>query len=183
MDWQSVSRSEQRTPPYDGRADWDAYRTVLRNLPSDNLYNYSSLVIDALFGCSFWELASSWTAQDEVEEPLLEREEGLAELADDIERLARLVYPTVPSTMLKLLAKDQFIDACRTGACGCVWGRHIPRIYGEVLQSALELVVFQLASQHRTKLMIGAILEDDEQEANNPSRMALSHEDLTESMQ
>ena len=64
----------QRAPPYDGRADWDAYRTqfemlaninrwtevekatylavslkgpaltVLSNLPADNLYNYSSLV-------------------------------------------------------------------------------------------------------------------------------------------
>ena len=43
------------------------------------------------------------------------REEGLAELSEDIERPARLAYPNAPSTMLELLSKDQFIDALQDG--------------------------------------------------------------------
>ena len=39
--------------------------TVLSNLPTDNLYNYSSP------GCSFWELLSGRAAPDEVEESYL----------------------------------------------------------------------------------------------------------------
>ena len=78
---------------------------MLSNLPSEHLYNYSFLVsaLDARFGSSHQaELhqmkLKSWSHK---------REEGLAELAEDIERLAQLAYPTVPSAMLELLAKDQ----------------------------------------------------------------------------
>ena len=39
------------------------------------------------------------------------REESLAELKEDIERLARLAYLDAAPGMLELLAKDQFIDS------------------------------------------------------------------------
>ncbi|CAB3989610.1 Hypothetical predicted protein [Paramuricea clavata] len=39
------------------------------------------------------------------------REESLPELAEDIERLAKLAYPEATSAVLETLAKDQFIDA------------------------------------------------------------------------
>ena len=124
----------QRAPPYDGRADWDAYRTqfemlanvkcwteaekatylavslkgpaltVLSNLPAANLYNYSSLVtaLDSRFGSSH----QAELHRMKLKSRIRKREEGLAELAVDIERLARLAYPNAPPTMLELLAKD-----------------------------------------------------------------------------
>ena len=39
------------------------------------------------------------------------RDEGLPELAEDVERLARLVYRGADAAVLEVLAKDQFIDA------------------------------------------------------------------------
>ena len=87
--------------------------TVLSNLPADNLYNYSSLVtaLDARFGSSH----QAELHHMKLKSCIQKREEGLAELAEDIERLARLAYPTAPPTMLELLAKDQFIDALQDG--------------------------------------------------------------------
>ena len=87
--------------------------TVLSNLLPDNLYNYSSLVtaLDAHFGSSH----QTELHRMKLKSRYRKREEGLAELAKDIERLARLAYPTAPSTMLELLAKDQFIDVLQDG--------------------------------------------------------------------
>ena len=131
--------------------------TVLSNLPSEHLYNYSSLVsaLDACFGSSH----QAELHRMKLKSRSRKREEGLAELVEDIERLAQLAYPTAPSAMLELLAKDQFIDSLQ-----------------------LELEAFQLVSQQRTKPVRGATLEDDEQ-ANNPPKTALFREDLTECMQ
>ena len=50
-----------------------------------------------------------------VKSCIRKRKECLSELAEDIERLTRLAYPTAPPTMLELLAKDQFIDALQDG--------------------------------------------------------------------
>ena len=108
------------------------------------------------------------------------REEGLAE---DIERLARLAYPNAPSTMLELLSKDQFIDALQDGDMRLRLRQAHPKDLREALHSALELEAIQLASQHRTKPVRGATLDDDEQQPNSSPRMALSREDLTECMQ
>ena len=68
--------------------------TVLNNLASDNLYNYSSLIaaLDACFGSSH---------QAELHRMKLKcrshKQEDLAELAEEIEcsRLTRLAYPTL----------------------------------------------------------------------------------------
>ena len=84
--------------------------------------------------------------------------------------------------MLELLAKDQFIDSLQDGDMRLRLRQAHPKNLREALQSALELEAFQLASQQRTKPVRGATLEDDEQ-ANNPPKTALSREDLTECMQ
>ena len=42
-------------------------------------------------------------------------DESLQELAEDLERLARLGYPSAPEEMKDLLAKEQFIDAILDG--------------------------------------------------------------------
>ena len=39
------------------------------------------------------------------------RREGLPELAEDIEPLARLAYPDAAMPMVELLSKDEFVDA------------------------------------------------------------------------
>ena len=111
------------------------------------------------------------------------REESLAELAEDVERLARLAYPTAPSTMLELLAKDQFIDALQDGDMRLRLRQAHPKNLCGALQAALELEAFQLASQHRAKPVRGDTLDDDEQQTNSPPRMGFSREDLTECMQ
>ena len=38
------------------------------------------------------------------------REESLAELAEDMERLVRLAYPNTTESMVEVLSKDHFID-------------------------------------------------------------------------
>ena len=43
------------------------------------------------------------------------REESLQEQGEDLERLARLAYPSAPDEMKDLLAKEQFIDAILDG--------------------------------------------------------------------
>ena len=155
--------------------------TVLSNVPPDNLYNYSSLVtaLDARFGSSH----QAELHRMKLKSRYWKQEEGLAELAEDIERLARLTYPTAPSTMLELLAKDQFIDALQDGDMRLCLRQAHPKTLREALPAALELEAFQLASQHRAKPVRGAMLENDEQQADSPPRMALSCEDLTECMQ
>ena len=40
-----------------------------------------------------------------------QREETLPELAEDVERIARLAYPDAAEPLIETLAKDQFIDA------------------------------------------------------------------------
>ena len=40
-----------------------------------------------------------------------QREEILPELAEDVERIARLLYLNAAEPMIETLAKDQFIDA------------------------------------------------------------------------
>ena len=112
----AAARPVHQAPPYDGHANWDAYRmqfemlvhvnhwtevekatylagslkgpalTVLSNLPPNDLYNYSSLVtaLDARFGNSHQAELHRMKLKNQV----CKREEGLAELAEDIERLA-----------------------------------------------------------------------------------------------
>ncbi len=76
---------------------------VLGNVPEASLYDYAALVtaLEARFGSAHQaELSRS-----------RRREEGLPQLAEEIERLTRLAYPEAQPAMLELPARDQFIDA------------------------------------------------------------------------
>ena len=116
--------------------------TVLSDLPPNDLYNYSSLVtaLDACFGGSHQAELHRMKLKNRVRK----REEGLAKLAEDIEKLAQLAYPTSPTTMLKLLARDQYIDAVQDGDMRLRLMQAHPKRLHETLQSALELEAFQL---------------------------------------
>ena len=77
------------------------------------------------------------------------REESLAELMGDIERLARLAYPDAPLTMLESLAKDQFIDLLTDEDRKLKIRQNRPESLQQALEAALELEYYQLASRHR----------------------------------
>ena len=177
-----------RAPPYDGRSSWEAYRTqfemlarvnnwnemekatylavslkgpaltMLSNIPRDNLYNYSLLIaaLEARFGSTH----QAELHRIKLKNRTRKREECLAELAEEVERLARLAYPEAPSEMLELLAKDQFIDALADGDMRLRTRQNHPKSLREALQTALELEAFQLANQQRIKPVRGTAIEE-----------------------
>lgn len=79
------------------------------------------------------------------------REETLAELMEDIERLARLAYAEAAPAMLELLAKDQFIDSLTDEDIKLKVRQSRPETLQLVLETALELESYQLASRQRGK--------------------------------
>ena len=112
--------------------------TVLSHVPQNNLYDYSSLVsaLESRSGSSH----QAKLHQINLKNRIRKREESLAELAEEVERLARLVYPEATADMLKLLTKDQFIDAVTDGDMRLRQSH--PKGLCEALQMALELEAF-----------------------------------------
>ena len=83
--------------------------TVLTNLHPTRRQNYEALTaaLDSRFGVAH---------QTELNRMRLKarsrhRDETLADLAEDVERLVRLAYPEATEAMVEVLAKDQFVDA------------------------------------------------------------------------
>ena len=146
--------------------------TVLSNIPGDSLYNYSSLItaLEAQFGCAYQAELHQKTG--------LERGESLAELAEEVERLARLAYPEAPPEMLKLLAKDRFIDTLADGDMRLSMRQSHPKSLGEALQTALELEAFQLATQKRAKPVRSVLVEEREEETTMNNVKQVSCDDI-----
>ena len=76
-------------------------------------------------------------------------EESLQELAEDIERLARLAYPLALEDMKDLLAKEQFIDAILDGDTQLRLKQSKRQSIRAALELALELESYRLASRQR----------------------------------
>ena len=84
-----------------------------RSVSLDKLQFDTVPVPNCCFGDPVWSQAPSWA------EPNTTAEQNMPmgvkvfqiELAEDIERLARLAYPDAPASMIEALAKDQFLDA------------------------------------------------------------------------
>ena len=87
------------------------------------------------------------------------REESLAELMEDIERLARLAYPDAAPAMLELLAKDQFIDSLTDEDTKLKIRQSRPDSLQQALEAALELESYQLATRQRTSIVRAAQLD------------------------
>jgi len=87
------------------------------------------------------------------------REETLAELAEDVERLARLAYPEATEAMVEVLAKDQFVDALQDEDMRLRIRQNKPAMLRDALRLALELESYQLASRQRPKLVRETHLE------------------------
>ena len=135
----SAVRPIQKPPVFDGRTAWDTYTTqfeiaaeindwkeaekaaflatslkgqattVLSNLPTESRAHFPSLV--AALECRFGNRRQAELHRMKLRSRVRRRDESLPELAEDVERLARLAYPDATVTVLETLSKDQFIDA------------------------------------------------------------------------
>jgi hypothetical protein len=164
-----------RLAPYDGTSPWDAYKaqfellaelnswtdaekamflainqrgsalSFLGNLPPRSRTDYAALTeaLDSRFGVAH---------QAELNRTRLRirrrrRDEGLPELAEDVERLTRLAYPDADRTMLELLAKDQFIDALWNDDIRLRVRQARPPTLRAALEHALEFESYELAKR------------------------------------
>ena len=187
----------QRPPLYDGRSSWDAYitqfkmlaelnrwseveratllavslrgaaSTVLSNLPAERRSDYTALVtaLEYRFGTAHQAELNRMKLRNRTRK----REESLAELMEDIERLARLAYPDAAPAMLELLAKDQFIDSLTDEDMKLKIRQSRPDSLQQALEAALELESYQLASRQRTRIVRAAQLDCERD--NTPTRL------------
>ena len=116
--------------------------TVLSNLPEPQRRDYPSLTaaLDARFG------VAHLTELNRVQLRNLRRrrEEGLLELAEDVEWLTRLAYPGADVAMVETLARDQFINALPSQDMQLRLRQLRPTSIRQALQHALELESFIL---------------------------------------
>ena len=173
----SAGRPVQRPTIFEGRSSWEAYMTqfeivaeinqwddpdkaaflatslrgpaltVLSNLPSESRIHYPSLV--AALESRFGNKRQTEVHRMKLRNRARRRDETLPELADDIERLARLAYPEAPVEVLETLTKDQFIDALNDDETRLRVAPARPTSLRAALGTALEIESFSLAARRR----------------------------------
>jgi len=183
----TAGATQQRLAPFDGKSAWDVYRaqfellaslnkwsnadeathlaislrgaaaTVLMNLHPAQRQSYEALsaALESRFGTAH---------QTELNRMRLKarsrrRDETLAELAEDVERLVHLAYPEATEAMVEVLAKDQFVDALPEEDMRLRIRQNKPVMLRDALRLALELESYQLASRQRPKLVRETHLE------------------------
>ena len=129
----------QKPPPFDGRSSWDAYKlqfemladvnhwsdaeratylvislqglalTVLTNVSPDHRGEYATLV--AALNKRFGSAHLADLNRVKLKGRIRKRDEGLPELAKDVEHLTCLAYPDASAEMIEVMSKDQFINA------------------------------------------------------------------------
>ena len=75
--------------------------------------------------------------------------------------------------MIKVLAKDQFIDALHDEEMQLKVCQSRPSTLCQALEASLELESFQLASRQRVRIAREAVLEDSKQEDKQPEQKAM----------
>ncbi|CAB4037020.1 Retrovirus-related Pol poly from transposon 412 [Paramuricea clavata] len=173
----SAGRLVQKPAVFDGRSSWEAYATqfeivaeinqwdgpdkaaflatslrgpaltVLSNLPSESRVHYPSLL--AALESRFGNKRQSELHRMKLRNRVRRRDETLPELAEDIERLARLAYPEAPTEVLETLTKDQFIDALNDDEMRLRVAQARPTTLRAALGIALEIESFSLAARRR----------------------------------
>ena len=181
--------NQQRPAPFEGKLPWDAYRTqfelladinrwsnaekaaylaislrgpaatVLTNLPPEKRQDYGALTaaLDSRFGVAHQTELNRMRLKARTRR----REESLAELAEDVERLVRLAYPEADEAMVEVLAQDQFIDALPEEDIRLRIRQNKPTTLRDALRMALELESYQLACGQRGRWVREAQLEND----------------------
>ena len=189
------TRSHQR--PHDGRNPWDAYRTqfqmlatvngwstqekaaylavslkgaavnVLNGIPADQLYDYDTLLtaLEARFGTGHQAELNRMKLKNRVRK----REEGLTELAEEVEKLIQLAYPGADPTMTEVLGIDHFIDALHEEEMRLKVRQSRPKTLRQAVQTALELESFHLASRQRPRPVRGAKIDCSSEAEGTPT--------------
>ena len=118
---------------------------VLNGMPADQLYDYDTLLaaLEARFGNSHQAELHRMKLKNRVRK----REEGLTELAEDVEKLIRLAYPEADPAMMEVLGIDHFIDALHEEEMRLKLRQSRPKTLREAVRTALELESFHLASR------------------------------------
>lgn len=122
---------------------------VLNGIPTDQLYDYDTLLA-ALEAC-FDSGHQAELNRMKLKNRLRQRDEGLTELAEDVEKLIRLAYPDADPAMVELLGIDHFIDALHDEEIRLKLRQSSPKTLREAVQTALELESFHLASRQRPR--------------------------------
>ena len=180
----------QRPPLYDGHSSWEAYLTqfrmlvhlnhwseeekatllgvslrgaaltVLSNLPVERRSDYQALILalENRFGTAHQAELHRMKLMSRTRR----REETLPELMEDIEQFVRLAYPYAAPEMLELLAKDQFIDSWSDENMKLRVRQSCPGTLQLVLEAALELESYQVASRQHVKPVQAVQLESNE---------------------
>ncbi|XP_028417631.1 uncharacterized protein LOC114542079 [Dendronephthya gigantea] len=177
----SSGRPVQKPAVFDGRTPWEAYKTqfeivaeinrwdgtekaaflatslrgqaltVLSNLPPESRVHYPSLV--AALESRFGSQRQAELHRMKLRSRVRHREESLPELAQDIERLAKLAYPNASPAVLETLTKDQFIDALTDDELRLRVAQARPSSLRAALGVSLEVESFTLAAKRRTKFV------------------------------
>ena len=175
----SAGRPVQKPTVFDGQSSWEAYMTqfeivaeinqwdgpdkaaflaaslrgpaltVLSNLPSESRIHYPSLL--AALESRFGNKRQTELHRMKLRNRVRRRDETLPELAEDIERLARLAYPDAPVEVLETLTKDQFIDALNDDETRLRVAQARPTSLRAALGTALEIESFSLAARRRAR--------------------------------
>ena len=82
---------------------------VRPNLPNKDHQNFK--VLTAALDSRFGSVHQSELNRVQLRARMHHREETLPELAEDVNRLARLAYPDATTAMLQVLARNQFINS------------------------------------------------------------------------
>ena len=170
-------RPVQKPPSFDGKSQWEPYiaqfeivagmnqwndeqkgnylatslkgsaLSLLGNLPSDTSQDYKALVtaLESRFGSAHQQELH----RSKFKSRLRRRDESLQELAENLERLAMLAYPSAPEEMKDLLAKEQLIDAILDGDTRLRLKQSRPHSLRAALTLAMELESYRLASRQR----------------------------------
>ena len=85
-----------------------------------------------------------------------QRDETLPELSGDIERLSSMAYPDASSDLQDVLARDQFVDSLSDEDMRLKVKQERPKTFQSVLELAMELESFQLASIKTTTVSISS---------------------------
>lgn len=173
----------QKAPTFDGTTTWEAYftqfeivanlnqwdsedkaaflaaslrgkgLTVLSNLPPESRCNFHALVV--ALESRFGNKRQVELNRAKLKSRTRKRDESLPEMAEDIERLARLAYPDGSTTVLEVICKDQFIDALDDDDIRLKVAQSRPQSLHSALEIALELESFLLASRRRVRSVRG----------------------------
>ncbi len=189
--------SVQRPPPFDGKSTWEAYHaqfsllaelngwteqrkatylaislrgsalTVLTNLPEEQRRDYTAL--SAALQNRFGNTRQVELNRAQLRGRTKRREETLPELAEDVERLARLAYPDAAEEMVIVLAKDQFIDALPDEDTRLRIRQSRPIGLRQALETAMELESYSIASKKAKQVRNVHLVKSDSNEEKHPT--------------